>query len=76
MRAVLHHEKYQDYTPEEIDEIYSERESSGLTASLLEENRKKTLAQVFTDNRYTKKDNIHFSRQFLEVIRKQGFFNQ
>lgn len=76
LRAVVHLEKYRDYSAEDIDAIYQEREASQLTASLLEENNKETLAQVFTDNRYTKKDNIHFSRQFLEVIRKQGFFNQ
>jgi nitroreductase len=76
MRSVVHNEKYQDYDPGEIDKIYAGREASELTAELLEENKKETLAQVFTDNRYTKKDNIHFSRQFLDVIRKQGFFNQ
>jgi len=76
MRAVVHHEKYQDYSWTDIDRIYAERESSSLTASLLEENKKETLAQVFTDNRYTKKDNIHFSGQFMEVIRRQGFFKQ
>ncbi len=76
MRAVVHEEKYQDYGAGDIDGIYEEREASALTAALLEENRKETLAQVFTDNRYTRKDNVHFSNQFLEVIRKQGFFNQ
>jgi FMN reductase (NADPH) len=76
MRAVVHEEKYRDYTPSEIDRIYSEREGSAQTAALLEENRKETLARVFTDNRYTKKDNVHFSNQFLKVIRRQGFFNQ
>jgi nitroreductase len=75
MRAVVHNEKYQDYTESDIDNIYQERETSALTASLLEENKKETLAQVFTDNRYTRKDNIHFSKLFLEVIRTQGFFN-
>ncbi|HEC42563.1 MAG TPA: NADPH-dependent oxidoreductase [Bacteroides sp.] len=76
MRAVVHNEIYQDYSPGDIDEIYAEREGSDLTASLLEENQKETLAQVFTDNRYKKQDNLHFSKQFLEVIRKQGFYNQ
>ncbi len=76
MRAVVHREKYQDYSEAEIDRIYAAREDSELTAALLEENGKETLAQVFTENRYTRKDNVHFSKQFLEVIRKQGFFNQ
>jgi FMN reductase (NADPH) len=76
MRAVLHRERYLDYTPGEIDGLYAEREASSQTAELLKENGRETLAQVFTDNRYTKKDNVEFSRLFLEVIRGQGFFNQ
>jgi nitroreductase len=76
MDAVVHEETYQDYSEDDIDRIYEERESSRLTLDLLEENQKETLAQVFTDNRYTRKDNIHFSSQFLEVIRRQGFMNQ
>ena len=76
LRAVLHEETYQNYREDEIDLIYAEREDSELTRELLEINQKETLAQVFTDNRYTRKDNVHFSKQFLEVIRKQGFMNQ
>lgn len=76
MEAVIHKERYQDYREDDIDRIYAEREASELTRDLLEENQKETLAQVFTDNRYTRGDNIHFSKQFLEVIRRQGFMNQ
>ena len=76
MEAVVHDETYNEYSAEDIDRIYAEREASQLTRDLLEENQKETLAQVFTDNRYTRQDNIHFSRQFLEVIRRQGFMNQ
>jgi hypothetical protein len=76
MDAVVHHETYHDYGEDDIDRIYEKREGLQLTRDLLEENQKETLAQVFTDNRYTRKDNIHFSRQFLEVIRRQGFMNQ
>lgn len=73
--AVIHQEKYLDYRPEDIDKLYAEREASELTKKLLEENNKETLAQIFTDNRYTKKDNVAFSNLFLEVIKKQGFMN-
>ncbi len=73
--GIVHHEKYKDYTPSDINDIYREKESSVLTAGLLEENKKETLAQVYTDNRYTRKDNVYFSRQFLKVIEKQGFMN-
>ena len=49
-------------------------------ASALEENKEfvrinnvETLAQVFTDIRYTKKDCEAMSQGFLEAIKQQGF---
>lgn len=75
IEAVVHHEKYTHYTAADIDRLYSEKESLELTAKLLEENKLETLAQVFTEKRYTRKDNVAFSRKLLEVIRYQGFMN-
>jgi len=72
---VVHLEKYHDYQPQVIDEIYREKEALAETLALLKENNKKTLAQIFTDNRYTRKDNQAFSRLFLKVLDKQGFMN-
>ena len=74
--AVIHFEEYSDYSVEKIDRIYEEKEALPLTKSLLEENNKETLAQVFTDNRYTKENNVNFSKALLEVLEKQGFMNQ
>ena len=76
LEAVVHTETYQDYSPEDIDRLYAEKESLELTRQLLAENNKETLAQVFTDNRYTKKDNVAFSNSLLKVLEKQGFMNQ
>ncbi len=73
MDAVIHEEKYKDYLPGDIDRIYKEKEASQQTKELLAINKKETLAQIFTDNRYTEKDNIYFSKQFLRTIVKQGF---
>ena len=73
--GVVHYETYSDYSEQDIDRIYAEKEASDLTRELLEINRKETLAQVFTDNRYKKQDNVHFSREFLDVIGQQGFMN-
>jgi len=73
LRAIIHREKYQKHTEQEINEIYSERENSALTRELLEINQKETLAQIFTDKRYTKTDNESFSKAFLQTIAKQGF---
>jgi hypothetical protein len=37
------------------------------------DNNKETLAQVFTDVRYTKKNNEFFSEKFLKALEHQGF---
>ena len=75
LEAVVHQEKYKDYDAADIDRMYAEKEGLELTKQLLEENQKETLAQIFTDNRYTKKDNVTFSKAFLETLEKQGFMN-
>ena len=75
LEAVVHYDKYSNYSESQIDELYKEKEAMELTAQLLIENNKETLAQVFTDNRYTKKDNITFSKALLKVLEKQGFMN-
>jgi nitroreductase len=71
--AVVHYEKYRDYSPADIDRFYAEKESLDITAKLLEENKLETLAQIFTQKRYTIQDNVAFSKKYLEVIERQGF---
>jgi len=75
IEAVVHHETYRDYTPEKIDELYSEKESSEFYKNFVTENNKETLAQVFTDIRYSRKNNEFFSEKFLAVLKEQGFLN-
>ncbi|MHC1705416.1 MAG: nitroreductase family protein [Tenuifilaceae bacterium] len=75
LASILHKEIYQDYSEGDIDQIYSAKEDLPITKKLLSENSKETLAQIFTDNRYTKKDNVAFSKVLLEVLAKQGFMN-
>ena len=53
LEAAVHDEKYHDYTPEEIDKLYAYKESLPENKQFIEENKKETLAQVFTDVRYT-----------------------
>ena len=72
LEAVIHNETYHDYTNEDIDRLYAELEATEQTRQLLEINKKETLAQVFTDNRYTKKDNEAVSGAYLEVMKRQG----
>lgn len=75
LEALIHNEKYSDYSKEDIDRLYSEKESLDQTKELLEINEKETLAQIFTDNRYKKADNIHFSNELLRILKQQGFMN-
>ena len=73
LEAVVHRERYMDYTPEMIDNIYRKKESRDDSLGFIAENNKKTLAQVFTEVRYKKADNEFFSGKLLEVLQKQGF---
>ncbi|MBN1990718.1 MAG: NADPH-dependent oxidoreductase [Bacteroidales bacterium] len=75
LAGIVHREVYQDYSDGDIDRIYAAKEALPLTQKLIEENKKETLAQIFTDNRYTKKDNVAFSKVLLEVLEQQGFMN-
>jgi len=75
LKGIVHEETYKDYSRDNIDDIYSEKESLKETKELLEINKTESLAQIFTDIRYTKKDNITFSKLFLKVIEEQGFMN-
>ncbi len=76
LEGVVHYEKYQDYNPEQITRFYSEKDNSELTQKLVAENQTQNLAQIFTEKRYKKVDNIHFSNTFIETLKKQGFMNQ
>jgi len=75
LEAVVHREKYRDYSPEDINRLYREKESIKSYQEFVKESNKETLAQVFTDVRYKKSDNILFSRALLDVLEKQGFMN-
>ena len=73
LEAIIHHETFQDYTPERIDRIYATKESLQENQHFVEINNKETLAQIFTDIRYTKKDNEAMSEGLLRALKKQGF---
>ena len=76
LEAVVHKETYQDYSPADISRLYSLKESLPENRQFVKENNKETLAQVFTDVRYKKADNVVFSNMLLEVLKQQGFMNQ
>jgi len=76
LKAVVHHEVYSDYSDMEIEDFYKSREMRIDNKQFVRENSKETLAQVFTDVRYKKSDNVQFSNLLLQVLKDQGFMNQ
>ncbi len=74
LEAIVHHEKYNDYTSAMINDLYRTKEALDVNIQYVKENNKETLAQVFTDIRYTRKNNEYFSEVFLKVLKEQGFF--
>jgi len=73
--AVIHRDIYRDYSEREINEFYTQKELINTNREFVKENNMETLAQVFTDIRYKKEDNILFSKALIEVLERQGFMN-
>lgn len=73
LEAILHQGTYRDYDADAIDRFYGEKERREDSRRFVEENGKETLAQVFTDVRYPRANNEHFSEVFADFLRKAGF---
>ena len=73
VEAIIHNETYRDYTPELIDNFYTAKENLPENREFVRINNKETLAQIFTDIRYTKKDNEAMSETMLSALKQQGF---
>lgn len=73
LKAIIHQETYQCYTPEMINEYYGAKEALEENKHFVEINHKETLAQVFTDIRYTQKDNEVMSEGMIAALKQQGF---
>ena len=73
--SFVHSETYQDYTPETIDRFYTAKEHLPENLHFVEINKKETLAQIFTDIRYTRRDNVAMSGELLAALRQQGFLD-
>ena len=57
------------HTPERIDAATAENRH------FVEINNVQTLAQIFTDIRYTRKDNEAMSATLIKALRRQGFLD-
>lgn len=70
--AVRSREKY---APADIDAAYCALEARPDSRRFMEENNKPSLAAVFTDVRYPRESNEHFSAVLMSVLKKQGFLD-
>lgn len=75
LEAIVHNETYHDYSVADIDRLYAEKESRPDSKQFIAENGKHTLAQVFTDVRYPRANNEHFSDIFLSFLRNASFLH-
>jgi nitroreductase len=76
LEAIIHKEAYKDYSNDDIEKYYKSKEERIDSQQFVNENNKKSLAQVFTDIRYKKADNVFFSKILLQVLKDQGFMEQ
>lgn len=71
--TIIHEETFHDYSAADIDKAYAYKEQLDENKEFVKTNNKQTLAQVFTDCRYTKADCEAMSETLLEALKKQKF---
>ena len=73
--AFVHEETYHDYSAADIDRHYAYKEGLEDNRRFCTINHKATLAQVYTDVRYTREANEQMSATLLRALRRQGFLD-
>jgi len=73
LNSIVHFEEYQNYSVDDIREMYSFKENLESSKKFVEENGKENLAQVYTDVRYKSVDSQFFSRKLVKMLVDQGF---
>lgn len=71
--GIIHNETYSDFNSERIKTLYAEKEAREDSRRFVMENRKSTLAQVFTDVRYAREANEYFSEIYKDFIKSKGY---
>lgn len=76
VKAVLHEETYRNDSDDEIMELFKAKDNYQPNKEFVQENNKKSLAQVFTDIRYPEDVNLTVSDSFLALLKEKGFFQK
>lgn len=75
LSAIRFREKYPQLTPDFIDASYAEKENLPENKEFVQINHTETLAQIFTDIRYTRTDCEAMSATLLACLKHQGFLS-
>lgn len=75
LESFVHKETYKDYLAMDIDKYYTGKENLEENRNFVKINHKETLAQIFTDIRYTRKDNEAMSEGLIDALKNQGFLD-
>ena len=73
LSAIRHNEKYRHDSKEEIMQLFKSKDDFPANERFVNENNKKSLAQVFTDIRYPESVNKEVSKKFLSLLKEKGF---
>lgn len=81
LNGLVHHEVYCDYTDDDIEAIYRERNRKGWERYMtypelrrrIEGSGVQNLAQIYTILKYTRESHVAFSRTVLDYLEAQGF---
>lgn len=81
LEAVVHREKYRDYSTKDLEDSYHAKETAGMNRYLsdpelrrrVEEFGAENLAQVYTRVKYTRESHLHYSQTVLSYLQEQGF---
>ena len=81
--GLVHYDTYQDYSDQEILEIYKERDEKGWNRymdvphlkEMTERLGLKNLAQIYTIAKYTKESHHEFSQTVLNYLKEQNFMD-
>ena len=73
LNGIVHNEKYNHYTNQDIDDIHRMREEWPFNQEMVRLNGVRSLAELFTTKRYPRKDNEAISQALREFIIQAGF---
>ncbi len=73
VEAIMHKETYRNDSDQDILKFFESKDNFEANQKFIKENNKESLAQVFTDIRYSREANETFSKIFFDFINSQGF---